>query len=59
MNIIVTNAETKQYIKNISEEQLFDMCGKDQRMYDDYIKYISTHNYIKNLNEIWKIIENN
>lgn len=57
MYITVKNSETLQPIKIISEEELFDMCGKDKRMYDDYIRHLKNHPYVKPLHEIWKIIE--
>ena len=53
MTVDIYNSETKQFIKTISQENLFEQCGNDDRMYNDIVKFLKTHRYIKSLNEIW------
>ena len=57
MEIIVTNSETNQYIRTITEEEFFEMCGNDQRMFDDYINKLRKNPNVKKKKEIWKVIE--
>lgn len=57
MYIECYNAETNQYLRKITEQELFEQCGKDQRMYDDFIRHIKKHPYAKPLKEIWKLFE--
>ena len=49
--------ESNQFIKKITEEELFNLCGKDQRMYDDFIRHVKSHPYVKPLKEMWKLVE--
>ena len=57
MEIIVTNSETNQYIRTITEEEFFNMCGNDQRMYDDYVNKLRKNPNVRTKKEIWKVIE--
>ena len=57
MEIIVTNSETNQYIRTITEEEFFNMCGNDQRMYDDYVNKLRKNPNVRSKKEIWKVIE--
>ena len=57
MEIIVTNSETNQYIRTITEEEFFKMCGSDKRMYDDYINKLRKNPNVRTKKEIWKVIE--
>lgn len=57
MYIIVTNSETNQYIRTITEEEFFNMCGNDQRMYDDYVNKLRKNPNVRTKKEIWKVIE--
>ena len=57
MEIIVTNSETNQYITTITEEEFFNMCGNDQRMYDDYVNKLRKNPNVRTKKEIWKVIE--
>ena len=57
MEIIVTNSETNQYIRTITEEEFFNMCGNDQRMYDDYVNKLRKNPKVRTKKEIWKVIE--
>ena len=47
MTVDIYNSETKQFIKTISQENLFEQCGNDDRMYNDIVKILKTHRYIK------------
>ena len=57
MEIIVTNSETNQYITTITEEEFFNMCGNDQRMYDDYVNKLRKNPNVRTKKEIWTVIE--
>ena len=57
MEIIVTNSETNQYIRTITEEEFFKMCGSDKRMFDDYINKLRKNPNVRTKKEIWKVIE--
>ena len=57
MEIIVTNSETNQYIRTITEEEFFKMCGSDKRMYDDYVNKLRKNPNVRTKKEIWKVIE--
>ena len=57
MEIIVTNSETNQYIRTITEEEFFKMCGSDKRMYDDYVNKVRKNPNVRTKKEIWKVIE--
>ena len=57
MEIIVTNSETNQYLRTITEEEFFKMCGNDQRMYDDYVNKLRKNPNVRSKKEIWKVIE--
>ena len=57
MEIIVTNSETNQYIRTITEEEFFNMCGNDKRMFDDYVNRLKKNPYVKYSKENW-IIKN-
>ena len=57
MYIIVTNLETNQYIRTITEEEFFNMCGNDQRMYDDYVNKLRKNPKVRTKKEIWRVIE--
>lgn len=57
MEIIVTNSETNQYIRTITEEEFFKMCGNDKRMYDDYVNKLRKNPNVRTKKEIWKVIE--
>ena len=57
MYIKCYDAETNQFIKTITEDELFEQCGKDQRMYDDFIRHVKSHPYAKPFHEIWKLYE--
>ena len=52
-----TNADTGQHLRTMTEEELFNECGKDKKIFEDYIRHIKSHTYIKSLNEYWKIVE--
>lgn len=55
MEIIVTNSETNQYIRTITEEEFFKMCGSDKRMFDDYVNRLKKNPYVKQSKENWTI----
>ena len=55
MEIIVTNSETNQYIRTITEEEFFKMCGSDKRMFDDYVNRLKNNPYVKYSKENWTI----
>lgn len=55
MEIIVTNSETNQYIRTITEEEFFKMCGNDKRMFDDYVNRLKKNPYVKYSKENWTI----
>ena len=57
MEIIVTNSETNQYIRTITEEEFFKMCGSDKRMYNDYVNKLRKNPNVRTKKEIWKVIE--
>lgn len=57
MEIIVTNSETNQYIRTITEEEFFKMCGNDQRMYDDYVNKLRKNPKVRTKQELWRVIE--
>lgn len=57
MIIEITNADTGQHLRTMTEEELFNECGKDKKIFEDYIRHIKSHTYIKPLNEYWKIVE--
>ena len=57
MEIIVTNSETNQYIRTITEEEFFKMCGNAQRMYEDYVNKLRKNPNVRTKKEIWKVIE--
>ena len=57
MEIIVTNSETNQYIRTITEEEFFKMCGNDKRMFDDYVNKLRKNPNVRTKKEIWKVIE--
>lgn len=57
MEIIVTNSETNQYIRTITEEEFFKMCGSDKRMFDDYVNKLRKNPNVRTKKEIWKVIE--
>ena len=57
MHIIITNAETGQYIGKVTEEEFFKMCGNDQRMYDDYVNKLRKNPNVRTKKEIWTVIE--
>lgn len=59
MKIIVTNLDTNQYIRTISEEEFIVLCGKDKRMVEDYLNRLRKNPIVKQLNEIWTIEEDN
>lgn len=53
MRIDILEAETMEYKNSLSEEELFNKCGRDKRMFSDIIRHIKSHPYIKSLNEYW------
>ena len=57
MEIIVTNSETYQYIRPITEEEFFKMCGSVKRMFDDYVNKLRKNPNVRTKKEIWKVIE--
>ena len=57
MEIIVTNSETNQYIRTITEEEFFKMCGSDKRMFNDYVNKLRKNPNVRTKKEIWKVIE--
>ena len=57
MEIIVTNSETNQYIRTITEEEFFKMCGSDKRMFYDYVNKLRKNPNVRTKKEIWKVIE--
>ena len=57
MKIETYNAETGQFISIITEEEFNELCCYDENMIEDYKKFLRTHERIKSLNEIWKIID--
>ena len=57
MEIIVTNSETNQYIRTITEEEFFKMCGSDKRMFYDYVNKLRKSPNVRTKKEIWKVIE--
>jgi hypothetical protein len=58
MRIIVYMAEDNSFKEIITEEELFEKCGKDKRMFDDFVRHIKTHPYAKPLDEYWIYDEN-
>lgn len=58
MEIIVTNSETNQYIRTITEEEFFKMCGNDKRMFNDYVNRLKKNPYVKQSKENWTIKKN-
>ena len=53
MHIDIHEPEEMKFIKRISEEELFEQCGRDQRMFEDFIRHIKLHPYAKPLDEYW------
>ena len=41
------------FMKRLSEEEIFNSCGRDTEMYDDFIRHIKTHPYVKKLHQKW------
>lgn len=58
MRIDIYEPENMIYIKSLSEEELFNECGRDKRMFDDFIRHIKAHPYVKPLDQYWIYIEN-
>lgn len=57
MHIIITNIETGQYIGTVTDAEFMQMCGNDQRMYDDYLNKLRKNPKVRTKKEIWKVIE--
>ena len=57
MHIIITNADTGQYIGKVTDTEFMQMCGNDQRMYDDYVNKLRKNPNVRTKKEIWKVIE--
>lgn len=55
MIITVTNIETNQYLRTITESEFFQMCGNDEKMKNDYIYRLKNNPKVKYLDEIWTI----
>lgn len=53
MRIDILEPETMEYKKSLSEEELFNKCGRDKRMFNDIVRHIKSHPYIKPLQEYW------
>lgn len=57
MRIDIFEPDNMIYIRSLSEEELFNECGRDKRMFDDFIRHIKSHPYAKPLHEYWFLIE--
>ena len=57
MRIDIFEPEDMLFKRSLSEEELFNECGRDKRMFDDFIRHIKAHPYAKPLHEYWFYIE--
>jgi len=57
MRIDIYEPENMLYVKSLSEEELFNECGRDEEMFNDFIRYIKAHPYAKPLHQYWIYIE--
>lgn len=57
MRIDIYEPENMLYVKSLSEEELFNECGRDEEMFNDFIRHIKKHPYAKPLHQYWIYIE--
>jgi len=53
MYIDIYDNTDDSFMKRLSEEEIFNSCGRDNEMYDDFIRHIKTHPYVKKLHQKW------
>lgn len=57
MHIIITNMDTGQYIRTVTDDEFMQMCGNDKRMYDDYVNKLRKNPKVRTKKELWRVIE--
>ena len=57
MKITIYNKDNDKVVQILNEDDLMSLCDNDQEMYEDYLRFLRTHDFIKSLNEIWVLEE--
>jgi len=57
MLIKVTNLETGQLIRMVDYDKLLEMCGGEEEMAQDFIRFMVKHPDNRKVSERWEVVE--
>jgi len=57
MRIDIYEPDNHIYVKSLTEEEIFNECGRDKRMFSDFIRHIKSHPFVKPLQQYWVLVE--
>lgn len=55
--IDIYDKEDGSFMKRLSEEDIYNLCGRNDEMFEDYIKHVRTHPYVKCFHQNWILRE--